>query len=45
MKRVYSAPEAEIEKFVLPANALITTSEGGLNDGGESGTIGDDDDF
>ncbi len=37
MKKVYNAPEAEIEKFRLPSSALITTSEGGFNDSGEEG--------
>ena len=35
MKKVYNAPEAEIEKFRLPSSALITTSEGGFEGGDE----------
>ena len=33
MKREYNSPEVEIEKFLLSAKALITTSEGGIEDG------------
>ena len=38
MKREYSTPELEIEKFNLPVNsAITTTSEGGIDDGGDTG--------
>ena len=33
MKRKYSSPEVEIEKFLISAKALKTTSEGGIEDG------------
>lgn len=41
MKREYNSPEVEIEKFLLSAKALITTSEGGIEDG----DTGEDVDF
>ena len=36
MKREYTAPEAEIEKFILSTNEVFTTSSG-FDDGGDTG--------
>ena len=40
MKREYQAPEAEIEKFIISAAALITTS--GLEEGDTGEEVGED---
>ena len=37
MKKKYVSPEVEIEKFLLSANSMITTSEQGIDDGGDTG--------
>ena len=41
MKKIYVAPEAEIEKFTF--TDIVTTSvTGGINDGGDGTTVDDD---
>ncbi len=39
MKKVYTAPEAEIEKFTI---VDVITNSGGINDGGDGTTVDDD---
>ena len=39
MKKVYIAPEAEIEKFTI---ADLITFSGGINDGGDGTTVDND---
>jgi hypothetical protein len=41
MKREYNSPEVEIEKFLLSANSMITTSEKGIEDGGDTEEVVD----
>jgi|GEM_PF-5376356 len=42
MRKVYSSPELEIEKFLLPTSSLITTSENGFEDSDTGEDVGDD---
>ncbi len=42
MRKEYISPEVEIEKFLLSAKALITTSEGGIKDGDTEEPVNDD---
>lgn len=41
MKRKYTAPEAEIERFTL-ADVITNSTTGGIYDGGEGTTVDDD---